>query len=133
MGPLPFPCRPCLRWFLNSGALQTDVLRPYQDWFARLNRGVLLTPVGASDSHDGSRFLVGQARTYIRCPRNHPGAIDVAEAVTNLRQGRVLVSLGLVAEITVNERYGPGNLVPATGQAAAVKRAAPSGVPPNGG
>jgi hypothetical protein len=40
---------------INSGAQQTDVLRPYRDWFGLLNRGLLLTPVGASDSHDVSR------------------------------------------------------------------------------
>src|SRR6185437_1550551 len=49
---------------VNSGAQQTDVMRPYHDWFAALNRGIFLTPAGASDSHDVSRFIVGQARTY---------------------------------------------------------------------
>jgi hypothetical protein len=98
---------------VNSGAQQTDVLRPYRDWFALLNRGTLLTPVGASDSHDVSRFIVGQGRTYVRCRAADPGAIDVAEAVASLRVGRVLVSCGLLADITVNDRYGPGDLAPA--------------------
>src|SRR5207249_8488164 len=101
---------------INSGAQQTDVLRPYRDWFGLLNRGLFLTPVGASDSHDVSRFLVGQARTYIRCRDDAPGNIDVPEAVTQLLAGRVLVSLGLLAEITINGKYGPGDLVPATGE-----------------
>jgi hypothetical protein len=100
---------------VNSGAQQTDVLLPFRDWFGLLNRGLYLTPVGASDSHDVSRFMVGQGRTYVRCKSERPGAIDVKEAVTSLREGRVLVSCGLVAEITVNDRYGPGDLVPATG------------------
>src|SRR5262249_36372763 len=52
---------------VNSGAQQTDGMRLYRDWFGLLNRGILLTPVGASDSHDVSRFIVGQGRTYIRC------------------------------------------------------------------
>src|SRR5262249_49066690 len=52
---------------VNSGAQQADVMRPFRDWFGLLNRGVLLTPVGASDSHDVSRYVVGQARTYVRC------------------------------------------------------------------
>src|SRR5207253_1776923 len=38
---------------------------------------------------------------------------DVAEAVASFRAGRVLVSCGLLAEITVNGRYGPGDLAPA--------------------
>jgi hypothetical protein len=100
---------------MNSGAQQTDVLRPYRDWFGLLNRGALVTPAGASDSHDVSRFIVGQGRTYIRCRDDRPGDIDVSLAAANFAKGRVLVSCGLLADITVNDRYGPGDLVPATG------------------
>jgi hypothetical protein len=88
-------------------------MQPYHDWFGMLNRGIILTPAGASDSHDVSRFFVGQARTYIRCKDDHPGEIDVAEATANFVKGKVMVSLGLLAEITVNDKYGPGDLVPA--------------------
>jgi hypothetical protein len=101
---------------INSGAVTSDMMLPYHDWFAMLNRGVLLTPVGASDSHDVSRFIVGQGRTYIRAKDTDPGKIDVQEAVTNFLTGRVLVSMGLLAEITVNDKYGPGDLVPASDQ-----------------
>jgi hypothetical protein len=97
---------------VNSGALQTDVMRAFRDWFGLLNRGVFLTPVGASDSHDVSRYMVGQARTYIRCANTAPGDIDVNAAVDSLLKGRVMVSCGLLAEITVNGKYGPGDLVP---------------------
>src|SRR5258708_21568629 len=89
------------------------MMRPYHDWFGLPNRGIMPTPVGASDSHDVSRFLVGQARTYIRCKGDKPGEIDVSEAVANLVKGKVMVSLGLLAEITVNGQYGPGELAPA--------------------
>jgi hypothetical protein len=96
--------------------MQTDVMRPFHDWFGLLNRGIILTPVGASDSHDVSRFIVGQARTYIRCKDDRPGNLDVEEATTSFREGRVMVSLGLLAEITVNGRYGPGDLALASGE-----------------
>jgi hypothetical protein len=96
--------------------MQTDVMRPFHDWFGLLNRGMILTPVGASDSHDVSRFIVGQARTYIRSKDDQPGEIDVQEATTNFLQGRVMVSLGLLTEITVNGKYGPGDLAPAPGE-----------------
>jgi hypothetical protein len=99
---------------VNSGAQQSDILRPFRDWFGLLNRGIVLTPVGASDSHDVSRFIVGQGRTYIRCKGVDAGNIDVAEAVANFRGGKVLVSCGLLTEIVVNERYGPGDLAPAS-------------------
>jgi len=97
---------------VNSGAQQSDWLQTYRDWFGLLNRGVVMTPVGASDSHDVSRFIVGQARTYIRCRDDQPGEIDVAEALKSLLAGRVLVSCGLLVEISVNDKYGPGDLVP---------------------
>lgn len=52
---------------VNSGAQQTDMMRLCHDWLTMLNRGTFLTPVGSSDSHDVSRFIIGQGRTYIRC------------------------------------------------------------------
>jgi hypothetical protein len=97
---------------VNSGAQQSDLMQTYRDWFGLLNRGVLMTPVGASDSHDVSRYIVGQARTYIRCHDDRPGEIDVAEAITSFLTGRVLVSCGLLVDITVNDKHGPGDLVP---------------------
>ena len=101
---------------VNSGALQSNVMRVYGDWFGLLNRGFRITPVGASDSHDVARYLVGQGRTYIRCDDRDPGAIDVSAACRNLAEGRALVSLGLLCDMTVNGRFGPGDLVAATNE-----------------
>jgi hypothetical protein len=100
---------------INSGAQQTDMMRLYRDWFGMLNRGRYLTPVGSSDSHDVARHFVGQGRTYIRCNDEDVGNIDVDQAVAAFVAGRVMVSLGLLAEITVDEKYGPGDLVPKVG------------------
>lgn len=101
---------------INSGAQQTDMMRLFQDWFGMLNRGHLLTPVGASDSHDVGRYLVGQARTYIRYQDKDPNDIDVDEAIQNFQQGKVRVSFGLLPEMVVDSIYGPGELVPASDQ-----------------
>lgn len=101
---------------INSGATQTDEMQLYRDWFGMLNGGHQLTPVGASDSHDVSRYLVGQGRTYIRARDQYPGQLDVAEATGNFKVGKVMVSFGLLAEIEVNNQYGPGELVPAPGE-----------------
>jgi hypothetical protein len=97
---------------INSGAQQTDMMRLYRDWFSMLNRGRYLTPVGSSDSHDVARHFVGQGRTYIRCNDDDVGNINVDDAVAAFVAGKVMVSLGLLAEITVDEKYGPGDLVP---------------------
>jgi len=101
---------------VNSGALQSDVMRPFRDWFGLLNHGLQIAPVGASDSHDVSRYIVGQGRTYVRCRNDRPGHIDIDEAAKSFAEGRVLVSCGLLADITVNGKYGPGDLVPASGE-----------------
>jgi hypothetical protein len=99
---------------VNSGAVMNDPLALPRDWLGLLNRGVRLTPVGSSDSHDVSRFIVGQGRTYVRCDDRDPGRIDPAQAIEAVRKGQVTVSYGLLAEIDVNG-HGPGALVPASG------------------
>ncbi len=100
---------------LNSGAQQTDYMLVYRDWFALLNHGYRITGVGASDSHDVSRFIVGQSRTYIVAPDDNPSKIDVAAACRSLKEGRALVSMGLLTQMTVGGKFGVGDL--ATGLA----------------
>jgi hypothetical protein len=95
---------------MNSSAQQSDFMLVYRDWFALLNHGYRITGVGSSDCHDVSRYIVGQGRTYIACPDHVPGRIDVAAACSNLLAGRALVSLGLLVDMTVNERYQVGDL-----------------------
>lgn len=95
---------------INSGAMRSDWMEPVRSWFAMLNRGLRVTGLGASDSHDVSRFIVGQGRTYIRGDDRNPGAIDVEQACASLVEGRAMVSLGLFAELAVG-MAGPGDLV----------------------
>ncbi len=102
---------------VNSGAQQSDVMLPVRDWFALLNRGVFLTPVGSSDSHDVSRYIVGQGRTYIRCKDDNPGELNVGEAIKSFTGGHVMVSCGLLVQIGV-DKQGPGDLVPVDGNVA---------------
>lgn len=101
---------------VNSGALKTKIFCLFQDWFGMMNRGHFLTPVGSSDSHDVSRYLVGQARTYIRGTDDTPGKIDISEAIRNFQSGKVAVSMGLLTQMTVNNKYGAGELAPSTNE-----------------
>ena len=100
---------------VNSGATQTNPMQLFHDWMGLLNVGRLVTPVGSSDSHDVVRHFVGQGRTYIRCDDREPGKIDVDAAVNSFLQGRVMVSYGLLTEMTVNGKYGPGEVALLTG------------------
>lgn len=97
---------------VNSGATQSDVLQLFHDWMGLLNRGYQVTPVGSSDSHDVARHFVGQGRTYIRCDDGDPANLDVSSAVTSFLQGQVMVSYGLLVDLSVNGKYSSGDLVP---------------------
>ncbi len=101
---------------LNSGATQTDPMQLFRDWFGEINGGGKLTPIAGSDSHDVSRYIVGQGRTYVQCDDTDPSRIDVDAARRSLLAGRVLVSYGLLTHMTVNDHFGPGDLVPALGE-----------------
>jgi hypothetical protein len=106
----PFP--PNAMEVMNSGSQQTDIMKLFRDWFGLMKEGLKITPVGSSDSHDVSRYIVGQGRTYIRGHDEDPAGIDVAAAVRSIRDGHVMVSAGLLTKIVVNGSYGPGDVVP---------------------
>jgi hypothetical protein len=95
---------------LNSSAQQSDYMRVFRDWFALLNYGYRITAVGSSDSHDVSRYIVGQGRTYIACPDADPARLNVETACSNLLAGRALVSMGLLVQMKVDERFTVGDL-----------------------
>ena len=95
---------------LNSGAIRSDGLSLPRDWMGMLNRGLVLTPVGSSDSHDVSRYIIGQGRTYVRCDDADPGRVDPSQVTERVRRGQVMVSYGLLAELSVDGK-GPGELV----------------------
>jgi hypothetical protein len=101
---------------INSGATLNDPMLLYRDWMGCLNRGLRLTPIGSSDSHDVTRFIVGQGRTYVRAPDAVPGRIDIKAAVDSFKHGRVLVSYGLLTDIKVNGQFSSGDLAAIAGE-----------------
>ena len=103
----PFPAN--AMEVINSGAVTTDPLALVEDWMGLLNRGVRVSPIGSSDSHDVARFFVGQGRTYVRAPDSGPETLDPAVLAAAVRRGAVLVSYGLLAEAHVGPA-GPGGL-----------------------
>ncbi len=111
---------------ITSGALQSDVMLLYRDWFALLNRGHRMAAIGSSDSHDVSRFILGQGRTYVSVDDSQPGRVNLDQVWRSYRTGRLLVSLGLLATVTVDDRWTTGDL--ATGLGGSLKvRATVSG------
>jgi len=104
---------------VTSAAMQSDVMLLYRDWFALLNRGHRVAAIGSSDTHDVSRFILGQSRTYAVSQAAGPAEIDIDEICASYRSGRLLVSLGLLTQMTVNDRFAVGDL--ATGLGADVR------------
>ena len=101
---------------VNSSALQSDVMLTFRDWFALLNYGYRVTAVGSSDCHDVSRYIVGQGRSYVRCGDATPAKIDLEQACRSFLEGRVLVSLGLLTQITVEDKFQVGDLATGLGE-----------------
>ena len=98
----PFPAN--AMEVINSGSQQHDIMELYHDWFGMLNGGHQMTPVGSSDSHDVGRYIVGQARTYVK--QNVADISDVsARAIADsLLEGKVNVSFGLLTELEYRDR-----------------------------
>ena len=95
---------------VTSAAMQSDIMLLYHDWFAMLNHGTRIAAIGSSDTHDVSRFILGQARTYVVCPDDAPANIDVARACENFRSMRAYVSMGLLTRMSVGKKYTVGDL-----------------------
>jgi hypothetical protein len=93
---------------INSGAVQTDPMELFADWCGLINHGMQVTPVGSSDSHDVTRYIVGQGRTYIECDDSNPADLSIQDAVDAFLAGRVIVSYGLMAKLQANDEIGPG-------------------------
>jgi hypothetical protein len=104
---------------VTSAAMQSDMHLLYHDWFALLNRGHRISAIASSDSHDVNRFILGQGRTYVAAHDADPANLNLDEVWRSYREGRLLVSLGLLAQLKVNDRFSVGDL--ATGLADTVK------------
>lgn len=107
---------------INSGAVQTDPMELFRDWCGLINHGLSVTPVGSSDSHDVSRYIVGQGRTYIRGDDSDPSAVNIDAAVKAFLKGKVVVSYGLMAKLSadqVHHEETPNPSAPSANQSAA--------------
>ncbi len=100
---------------INSAALQSDPMVLFHDWLTLVNRGHAITAIGASDSHEVARKIVGQGRSYVYVDDASPGEIDVDEAVASFVSGRVLVSLGLLVDMKVNDSVRSGGFATTLG------------------
>ena len=104
---------------ITSGAMQSDIHLLYRDWFALLNRGHRIAAIASSDTHDVNRFILGQGRTYVAAKDGNPAQLDLDEVWRSYQEGRLLVSLGLMTTLKVDDHFTVGDL--ATGLGAQIK------------
>jgi hypothetical protein len=102
---------------VTSAAMQSDIMLLYRDWFALLNHGVRVAAIAASDTHHVSEFILGQARTYAASRATKTAEIDISEVCESYLGGRVLVSMGLLTRMKVDERFDVGDLATKLGDA----------------
>jgi len=105
---------------VNSTSEHENPEKLLTDWFALLNRGEHVMAAGSSDSHTVGD-PVGQGRTYLRSASDDPARLDVPALCDAIREGRSCVSQGILAQIHVNGRYGPGDMAPVAGGAVTVE------------
>jgi len=105
---------------VNGKTLEEDSMLTLKDWFGMLNRGHRVAAVAGSDSHAVSE-VVGQARTYVASSSDDPRKIKIDELCDAFIAGRLLVSLGLLTQVAVNRKHGPGDLATGLGQEIEVK------------
>ncbi|MEW6303094.1 MAG: CehA/McbA family metallohydrolase [Verrucomicrobiota bacterium] len=106
---------------VTSAALQSDPMLLFRDWFGLLNYGYRITGVGSSDTHNVSRYILGQGRSYVVANDANPARIDMQEIVRSYRAGKVLISMGLLATLTVDGKYNVGDLATGLGARIHVK------------
>ena len=100
---------------ITSGAMQSDIHLLYRDWFALLNRGHRIAAIASSDTHDVNRFILGQGRTYVAAKDANPARLDLDDVWQSYHDGRLLVSLGLITTLKVDDRFTVGDLATGLG------------------
>jgi hypothetical protein len=96
---------------VNSDAPTSPPRMVLPAWYALLEAGQRFTAVGSSDSH-AVGVIVGQGRTYVPSASDDPATIDIDAACRQFLEGRVSVSLGMFATITIDGK-GMGERVEA--------------------
>jgi len=79
------------------------------DWLSFLNHGHRVTALGNSDAHDWS--APGSPRNFYQSPTDDPAAFDPADLVAAVKAGRVVVSSGAFARVTLDGTAGLGDTV----------------------
>ncbi len=79
------------------------------DWFNLLRRGYFFPLVGSSDSHEIDRDEPGYSRTYVDRGGSLGAPFSASQLMQRIREGRSFASNGPILDLTVSDRYRPGD------------------------
>jgi hypothetical protein len=85
------------------------------DWFNLLRRGYFFPLVGSSDSHEIDRDEPGYSRTYVDRGDSLGTPPNAERLMQRVREGRSFASNGPILDLSVSNRYRPGDTFTATG------------------
>jgi hypothetical protein len=99
---------------LNGPSLRSsNNSRTINDWLNLLARGLFFPAVAGSDAHRLDTEEPGYSRTYAYVTDRDLKEVDIAAVVESLKRGRSFVTNGPIVELTVNDRYLPGDTLSA--------------------
>jgi hypothetical protein len=86
----------------NASGWDANETTTVPDWFSMLNRGLIHTVTGNSDSHAVHTHEVGYPRNYVKLSTDSPAKLNPAEFVTAIKAQRVVVSGGAFITASVD-------------------------------
>ncbi len=85
----------------NASGWDANEAGAVKDWFSMLNRGLIHTVTGNSDSHAVHTHEVGYPRNYVKLSTDSPAKLDPVEFRAAVKGQRVVVSGGAFITVTV--------------------------------
>ncbi len=99
---------------LNGPSLRSsNNSKTVNDWLNLLARGFFFPAMASSDSHRIDTDEPGYSRTYAHVDDSDLKKVDITAVVESLKRGRSFVTNGPIVELTVNDRYLPGDTLSA--------------------
>jgi hypothetical protein len=99
---------------LNGPSLESsNNSETVNDWLNLMARGYFFPAMASSDAHHIDGYSPGYSRTYAYVDDRELNEVDIANVVESLKSGRSFVTNGPVVELTVNDRYLPGDTLSA--------------------
>jgi len=86
-----------------------DEIALFDEWMSFQNLGHKVTAIGVSDGHD--YCIPGRPRSYFVSGTDNPADFTEDELVTAMKEGRVIVSAGAFARVTINSSATVGDTI----------------------